>query len=77
MAAAVANAVAADPGVLSVGDPVFNQAGDTAIITVIPRTSPSSPDTEDLVHRLRDDVLHAGRGVDRRRRLRRRVDGQR
>jgi RND superfamily putative drug exporter len=27
------------------------------VLTAIPRTSPSSPDTEELVHRLRDDVL--------------------
>jgi RND superfamily putative drug exporter len=56
-ATAVAKAVQADPGVLSVSDPVFNQAGDTAILNVIPRSSPSSSETEELVHRLRNDVL--------------------
>ncbi|MGX1475342.1 UNVERIFIED_CONTAM: RND superfamily putative drug exporter [Streptomyces canus] len=34
----------------------FNKAGDTAIITVIPDSKPSSAQTEDLVHAIRDDV---------------------
>jgi RND superfamily putative drug exporter len=55
--AEVASAIDADQGVLSVSDPQFNEAGDTAVLTATPRTSPSSPDTEELVHRLRDDVL--------------------
>jgi RND superfamily putative drug exporter len=56
-AAAVASAIDADQGILSVSDPQFNEAGDTAVLTAIPRTSPSSSNTEELVHRLRDDVL--------------------
>jgi RND superfamily putative drug exporter len=55
--AAVSGAIAADPNVLRTGDAILNPAGDTAILTVIPRTSPSSSQTEDLVHRLRSDVL--------------------
>jgi RND superfamily putative drug exporter len=50
-------ALAADPGVLAVGEPIVNESQDTAIIPVVPRSSPSSAETEDLVHRLRDDVL--------------------
>ena len=35
----------------------INEAGDAAIVTVIPTTSPQDEETEDLVHRLRDDVV--------------------
>ncbi|NLV54630.1 MAG: MMPL family transporter [Acidimicrobiales bacterium] len=56
-------AVAADlaevPGVAAVGAPVPNAEGDTAIVSVIPTTGPSSAETEDLVHRLRSDVAPA------------------
>ncbi|HMJ77048.1 MAG TPA: MMPL family transporter [Iamia sp.] len=55
--AQVTAAVEADPGVQLVEDPVPNEAGDTAIITVVPRTSPSSEATSSLVHHLRHDVL--------------------
>ncbi|TCN32310.1 RND superfamily putative drug exporter [Kribbella orskensis] len=44
-------------GVAAVQPPSTNSAGTTAIINVIPTTSPSSADTEDLVNRIRDDVL--------------------
>ena len=37
--------------------PLPNEAGNTAIVTVYPETSPQSEKTEDLVNRLRDDVL--------------------
>jgi RND superfamily putative drug exporter len=50
-------AVAADSNVLEVGDPLTNPAGDTAVARVMPRTGPSDAATEDLVHRLRDEVL--------------------
>ncbi|MFI6939793.1 MMPL family transporter [Streptomyces sp. NPDC050418] len=33
---------------------VFNKAGDTATMTVVPKTGPSDPATETLVHDLRD-----------------------
>ncbi|MEU2516719.1 MMPL family transporter [Streptomyces syringium] len=32
----------------------FNKAGDTAIVTVIPKSKPSSKQTEELVHAIRD-----------------------
>ena len=44
-------------GVASVPDPVVNDAGDTAIVTVFPATSPQSPETQDLVGTLRSDVV--------------------
>ena len=34
-----------------------NQAGDAAIVTVIPTTSPQDKETEELVSRLRDDIV--------------------
>ncbi len=45
------------PGVAAVQPASTNSAGTTAIITVVPTTSPSSAETEDLVNRIRDDVL--------------------
>ncbi|TPQ21997.1 MMPL family transporter [Streptomyces sporangiiformans] len=41
-------------GVVSVSPARFNKAGDTAMITVIPDSKPSSVKTEDLVHEIRD-----------------------
>jgi putative drug exporter of the RND superfamily len=40
--------------VATVTPAVFNKAGDTATITVIPGSKPSSTQTEDLVHAIRD-----------------------
>jgi putative drug exporter of the RND superfamily len=45
------------PGVASAAPPVVNEAGDAALITVIPETGPQDLATEDLVHTLRDDVI--------------------
>ncbi|MFI9584409.1 MMPL family transporter [Streptomyces sp. NPDC052236] len=43
-------------GVASVGDPVLSQAKDTAVLTAVPQTAPSSGKTKDLVHSIRDAV---------------------
>jgi RND superfamily putative drug exporter len=62
----VAAAVSRDPGVAAVARPAFNAARDTAVLTVTPTTSPQSTRTEDLIHRVRDDVVPAavaGTGV--------------
>ncbi|MFI5984023.1 MMPL family transporter [Streptomyces sp. NPDC051555] len=40
-------------GVVAVTKPVLNEAGDAAIVTVIPQDRPSSAKTEDLVHEIR------------------------
>ncbi|MBC9715424.1 MMPL family transporter [Streptomyces sp. TRM66268-LWL] len=40
--------------VAAVSPAVFNKSGDTAMITVVPKTGPSDPATETLVHDLRD-----------------------
>jgi len=50
-------AIARTPGVASVARPQLNRAGDTAAITVYPTTSPESPQTYNLVTRLRDQVI--------------------
>jgi RND superfamily putative drug exporter len=45
---------------------VFNESGDTAVLTIIPTTSPQDRRSVDLVHELRDDVIPAateGTGV--------------
>ncbi len=45
------------PGVAAVVPPVVNEAGDAAVISVVPASGPQDQATEDLVHTLRDDVL--------------------
>lgn len=55
----VASAVAADPGVASVLPAVVNPDGDTAAVTVFPKTGPQQAATEKLVHRLRNTVVPA------------------
>lgn len=51
-------------GVAAVMPPQSNGAGDAAVITVVPKDRPSSVETEDLVHTIRDgsgdDVLVTG-----------------
>ncbi|MFF1480951.1 MMPL family transporter, partial [Streptomyces sp. NPDC058301] len=47
------------PDVAEVMAPALNKEGDTATITVIPKSKPSSTDTEDLVQSIRD----AGKGI--------------
>ena len=57
--------LAAAKGVASTSEPLVNKAGTAAIYNVVPTTSPSSFDTQDLVNRLRDDVLpKATKGED-------------
>ncbi|MGW6153477.1 MMPL family transporter [Streptomyces sp. NPDC055144] len=52
--ARVSKDIAATDGVKTVTPPAFNQAGDTATITVVPSSKPSSTQTEDVVHTIRD-----------------------
>lgn len=56
-AAELAAEIADVDGVEQVAPPVVNDAGNTAVLTVVPSTSPDAEATEDLVHLLRDDVL--------------------
>ena len=48
---------ATSTGVAFVATPAINGAGDAALITVIPTTSPQDEATQDLVNRLRDDIV--------------------
>ncbi|WP_060881805.1 MMPL family transporter [Streptomyces scabiei] len=58
-ATAVTDEIKGLDDVVTVTPATFNKAGDTAMITVIPKSKPSSTQTEDLVHAIRD----AGAGV--------------
>jgi putative drug exporter of the RND superfamily len=54
-------------GISFVAPPRINEAGDAALITAIPTTSPQDQTTSDLVNHLRDDVIpgqFAGTGID-------------
>jgi RND superfamily putative drug exporter len=44
-------------GVSSVTPVTYDSGGDTAYLTVVPESSPQSPDTSELVERLRSEVL--------------------
>ncbi|HEX5614957.1 MAG TPA: MMPL family transporter, partial [Acidimicrobiia bacterium] len=55
--ARVRDAIAADPGIAAVSEPMFNDAGDTAVLTAVPTSSPQDEETSSTVHRLRDDVI--------------------
>ena len=46
-----------EEGVAFVSEPQVNNAGDAAIVTVVPTTSPQDAETEELVSRLRDDIV--------------------
>ncbi|WP_328910648.1 MMPL family transporter [Streptomyces sp. NBC_00234] len=50
----VSEEIEAIPHVVAVTPAAFNKAGDTATITVIPQDRPSSAQTEELVHSIRD-----------------------
>ncbi|WP_328871953.1 MMPL family transporter [Streptomyces sp. NBC_00287] len=50
----VADEIKGLDGVVSVMPATFNKAGDTFTITVVPDSKPSSTQTEDLVHAIRD-----------------------
>ncbi|MGW6201553.1 MMPL family transporter [Kribbella sp. NPDC055110] len=52
-ATATANAVRGLPDVTMVTPPVFNPAGNTALLTVIPSSGPSTQETKDLVGAIR------------------------
>ncbi|WP_067436680.1 MMPL family transporter [Nocardioides jensenii] len=43
-------------GVASVDDPVLNESQDTAVLTAVPDSAPSSSETKELVQTIRDEV---------------------
>ena len=55
----VTTALADQPGVASVDAPVTNRAGDLAVVTVTPTTSPQDARTSDLLQQLRADTIPA------------------
>ncbi|PJJ02479.1 RND superfamily putative drug exporter [Streptomyces sp. 2333.5] len=57
-AAQVAKKVKALDDVAVLTPPTFNKAGDTATLTVVPKSKPSSAATEDLVHDIRSTTAH-------------------
>ncbi|MDV5148528.1 MMPL family transporter [Streptomyces sp. SBC-4] len=60
-------ALSATKGVASVSPVTYNSSGDTAVLTVVPDSSPQSKQTSELVDRLRTDVLpkaEAGTSLD-------------
>ncbi|HEY0951028.1 MMPL family transporter, partial [Nocardioides sp.] len=61
-AQALATDLAEVQGVEKVAPPAVNEAGDTAVLTVVPKSSPDDAATEDLVHRLRDQFGWEGAG---------------
>jgi putative drug exporter of the RND superfamily len=64
---ALAQRLRSEPGVAFVADPQINRSGTAAILTVIPDGSPQDQATEDLVNRLRADVVPdalAGTGIN-------------
>lgn len=54
---AVRRAAADAPGVASATPPVLNDKGDTALVTVFPKSSPQDSATADLVRSLRDTTI--------------------
>jgi putative drug exporter of the RND superfamily len=55
--AALGEAIGADAQVAQTSPAMPNAAGDTAVMQITPRTGPAEPETEDLVHRLREDTI--------------------
>jgi RND superfamily putative drug exporter len=54
---AVWEALAATDGVAAVSAPILSETGDTAVISIIPLSSPQDEETSELVARIRSDVL--------------------
>jgi RND superfamily putative drug exporter len=52
-----------EPGVAFVPAPQINEEGSAAIVTLIPRGSPQDEETEELVSRLREDIVPASLGA--------------
>ena len=53
----VIQAIGETEGVVAASPPIVNEAGDAAVITVFPETSPQDEATTDLVQVLREDVI--------------------
>ncbi|WP_082574563.1 MULTISPECIES: MMPL family transporter [unclassified Nocardioides] len=53
---AVADDIAAVPGIVAVSDPQTSEDGDTVVFTAIPTTGPADPDTSTTIDRVRDAI---------------------
>ncbi|MET9657378.1 MMPL family transporter [Streptomyces sp. NPDC006510] len=64
-AARAAKQLTATDGIVATTPPAFNEAGDTAVLTAVPSTGPSSEATTELVHTIRDEArgLKSGTGA--------------
>ncbi|GAB3106010.1 MMPL family transporter [Streptomyces calidiresistens] len=63
IAGAVAESIQGLDNVVAVTEPIPNETGDTAMLTVIPGSAPSTVETADLVHDLREEApAFAGTG---------------
>jgi putative drug exporter of the RND superfamily len=51
---ALAERVAADPGIAMVGEPRTSPAGDTVVLPTVPTTAPADPETSETLERVRD-----------------------
>ncbi|MBA4025527.1 MAG: hypothetical protein C0482_24490 [Gordonia sp.] len=54
--AQVVETLRAVDGIASIGDPVISDNHDTAVLTAIPQTAPTSSETKDLVQSIRNNV---------------------
>ncbi|MFD9031942.1 MMPL family transporter [Streptomyces sp. NPDC059567] len=59
-AKSVAERIRGRQDVAAVGQPRLSQSGDTAVLNVVPATSPAGAETAELVHALRDPALASG-----------------
>jgi len=57
--AALAARLAGEPGIATVGRPATSPRRDASVVSVIPSSSPQDQATEDLITRLRDEVVPA------------------
>ncbi|WP_181796509.1 MMPL family transporter [Streptomyces sp. WELS2] len=62
-AKSVAGRITGREDVTAVGQPRLSGSGDTAVLSVVPATSPSSTQTADLVHALREPALARDTGA--------------
>src|SRR5215204_1426204 len=63
----LAQKLRSEPGVAFVAPTRVNEQGDAALLTVIPKGSPQDASVEDLVHRLREDLVpqtFGGTGIE-------------
>jgi putative drug exporter of the RND superfamily len=58
-----AGSLRSDPDVAFVAPPFFNEAGNAAAVSVIPKGAPQDRSTEQLVHRLRSEIKQRGMAV--------------